>query len=180
VKKQFKKKREKPISELVIRIYIPMSISAPPKISDQTVSPIAKAGNSPAQLMPEFLSSFDAYYKVENSEVDDREGNNEKKTESTFQKNDAEVAQKTGSPEIFKLLKKYRFQDFLQLALSHNDLILAKLIRENRKMRGVSLAIPVSDKYTENHHFVNRVKEHYTNVNWLMRSKPGKRYTGVL
>jgi hypothetical protein len=157
-----------------------MSISAPPKISDQTVSPISKAGNSPAQLMPELLSSFDAYYKVENSEVDDRKENSEKESERTLQKNNDEVTKKTGSPEMFKLLKKYRFKDFLQLARSRNDFILAKLIRENRKLRGISLSLPVSHQYTENNNFVNRVKEHYTNVNWLMSSKPGKKYTGVL
>jgi hypothetical protein len=157
-----------------------MGIAAAPTISNQSVNPVSRSGGAAVKLGPEFLPSFEPYLGNEDQEINDDEKQKDRSSEATTSKNESSGSEKAITTEFFKLLKKYHFKDFLQLALCNDDLKLATVIKKNRTLRGVSMSLPFSNEHAQNNNFINQVKDQYLHTNWLMKGKPGKLYTGIL
>jgi len=158
-----------------------MSLSASPKVSNKQIRPVTKTDGASANFTPDFLSTYEAQNKKHSQKIGDRQDSSrEQSAESPAPQDKKADSRDLEKPEIFKLLKKYRFKDFLQLALTSNDFQLSKVIRKNRKLRGVSLLSPFSETHTENDAFINQVKEYYLDAKWLMEHNNRHSYSGIL
>lgn len=157
-----------------------MSISAAPQVSNQSVGSVPKVGNSPVKFKSKFAPPFGTYANREDSEINDQKSKKEHPSGITPPENDQPDKQCRIKPEIFKLLHKYCFQDFFQLALSTNDLKLAIVIKENRKLRGISSLHPTSNEQMGNDKYLNQAKDQYLNVNWLMENSSDRASSDIL
>lgn len=157
-----------------------MSISATPKISNQSVNPAPEVANSSVKFRPEFSPPFVANPGADDQKIDDQENKNGGSPEPDGRKNNYPEREGTTKPEIFKLFEKYHFDDFFQLLMSKDDLKLTAVIKKNRKLRGISLLQPLSNGYTGNDDFINQVKELYLHTKLFKEETPGKTFTSTL
>lgn len=157
-----------------------MGISSAPNVSKRHVNPVSKTDDSEIKFRPEFSSPLEHYREKEEEEINDEEKDKENPSDSSFADDDNPDFRRAITTEFFKLLKKYHFKDFFQLILTDNDFELTAVIKENRKSRGVSLAMPLTDEYAHSTRFIDQAEDLYHHTNWLMKDAPGKSYADTV
>ena len=152
-----------------------MNFSSSQHIQQQTIQPISESAYLTPNTTP---GSSSAYNAIHEDEVEKREKDNNANAQN--KQWDGQTTDKETVPEIFQLLKKYRFKDFFLLSLGKYESALNAIVKNNRKARGISQSLPVSAGHKQNDNFINQITEQYINSGWLLEGKPGQAYSGSL
>lgn len=155
-----------------------MSTTPAQYIANNTIVPVSNTEKGSNEAPPGFFSAYEAAHKMR------RNGDSEKEDQQLSQSDEEERAvdgelAKTW-PEIFKLLKKYSFKEFLRLSVGVSEARLKHIIREGRKARGVTRFVPVSSSHSAQNVFIHQMAQQYFSTSKLMKRNAGQTYSGLI